>query len=618
MDTGSVIVSAARAEELYRARRRTLNVTADHTVLMAIPVLWAGSVMLATLQLHAAASGALCTLVLGVPSALALMIPGRAVTRFSLAACLALHYALILWMSAGRYDAQLYLFSALALLAFYRDWRLLALVCAIALGAQCLYADWRWAGSVPLNQYLGQDAWLLLEAAILNLICARGSWLYRRHAREAAQLELERSQAYREVLERTAQLESSGEQYRALLESTSAVPWELDDGTGACTYIGAQVEHQWGWPADRFRENGFLFSCVHPDDRPAFAQALEEAVASHDVTIDCRFLLVSDRYANVRSFVRHAPDSKDRRRVRGFSIDVTVQKKLELELHQSQRLESVGRLAAGIAHEINTPVQFISDNCYFLRDSLPEVRTVLERYREALRAVAAGSITAGEALKQALAAEQAVDVEFLCENMPAAVERSLEGLERVAKIVRSMKEFSHPNQDAPSSADLNAAILSTLTIARNEYKYVAEVETRLGEIPPVVCYVGEFNQALLNIIVNAAHAVGEAVAGTDSRGLITVTTGVDGDKVVISVEDSGSGIPQEVQDKIFDPFFTTKEVGKGSGQGLAIARSVIVERHAGSLTFETERGKGTTFVIRLPVGPPVEVDTVAQEEALVM
>jgi signal transduction histidine kinase len=256
-----------------------------------------------------------------------------------------------------------------------------------------------------------------------------------------------------------------------------------------------------------------------------------------------------------------------------------------------------------------------------LKDGLGEIRTVLERYREVLRAVAAGSMSAGEALERSRVEEQACDLDFLCENMPTATERSLEGLERVAKIVRSMKEFSHPNQDAPSSADLNAAILSTLTIAHNEYKYVAEVETRLGEIPAVICYAGELNQALLNIIVNAAHAVSETVAGTDRKGLITITTAVDGGEVVISIADSGAGIPQEIQDKIFDPFFTTKEVGRGSGQGLAIARSVIVERHGGSLTFETEQGKGTIFVIRLPAAPPVETDADAdagQEQGLVM
>ncbi len=620
-----------RTEELYRARRHTLNVTADRTALMVLPVLLGGIVLLAALQRHPAGGGGLCAVPLGrpmsvllgsvltgVPFVLGTFMPGKLVTRFGLATGLALCYALILWMSADQYGIQSYLFAALALLAFYRDWRLLVLTCAIALTAQYCYARSGCAGAAALQRDLEQDAWLLMEMGVLNLVCFRGTRLIRGYASEAVRLDRERSQAYQEVLERTAQLETSSEQYRALLESTSAVPWELDDGTGACTYIGAQVERQWGWPAERFREENFLFFRVHPDDRPAFAQALEDAVASHDVTIDCRFLLASNNYANVRSFVRHAADGKERRRVRGFSIDVTTQKKLELELHQAQRLESVGRLAAGIAHEINTPVQFISDNCFFLKDGLSQIRAVMESYREALRGLAAGSMSAGEALERPLAEEQACDVNFLFANMPTSVERSLEGLERVAKIVRSMKEFSHPNQDAPSSADLNSAILSTLTIAHNEYKYVAEVETLLGSIPAVVCCVGEFNQVFLNIIVNAAHAVGEVVAGTDRKGLITVTTALDGDEVVISVADTGPGIPREIQDKIFDPFFTTKEVGKGSGQGLAIARSVIVDRLGGSLDFISEQGKGTTFVIRLPVATPAAAEAAAPEEEIML
>jgi signal transduction histidine kinase len=152
-----------------------------------------------------------------------------------------------------------------------------------------------------------------------------------------------------------------------------------------------------------------------------------------------------------------------------------------------------------------------------------------------------------------------------------------------------------------SSSDINAAIRSTLMVARHEYKYVADVETRLGELPPVVCNVGEFNQTFLNILVNAAHAIESVVAGSERRGMITISTRQDGDSVLISIQDTGGGIPEAIQDSIFDPFFTTKEVGKGTGQGLAIARSVIVDKHHGSLTFESVPGVGTTFLIRLPL-----------------
>jgi two-component system NtrC family sensor kinase len=163
-----------------------------------------------------------------------------------------------------------------------------------------------------------------------------------------------------------------------------------------------------------------------------------------------------------------------------------------------------------------------------------------------------------------------------------------------------MKEFAHPGHREKSPADLNQALQATLIIARNEYKYVADVETELGELPPVLCYVGDLNQVFLNLLVNAAHAIGDVVSGTGARGAIRVRTAHDGDTVRIEIEDTGCGIPAAIRDRIFDPFFTTKEVGKGSGQGLAIARSIVVDKHNGSLTCESEEGKGTTFIIRLP------------------
>jgi signal transduction histidine kinase len=187
-------------------------------------------------------------------------------------------------------------------------------------------------------------------------------------------------------------------------------------------------------------------------------------------------------------------------------------------------------------------------------------------------------------------------------EIPKALEQSLDGVRRVATIVRSMKEFSHVDRNSQkASADLNKALESTLIVARNELKYVADVETNYGDIPAVFCHLGDLNQVFLNLLINAAHAIGDAVKGTTKKGRIGVTTRRDGDSIEVSVSDTGTGIPETVRDKIFDPFFTTKEVGKGTGQGLALARAVVVEKHGGTLTFETEMGKGTTFCIRLPL-----------------
>jgi signal transduction histidine kinase len=255
----------------------------------------------------------------------------------------------------------------------------------------------------------------------------------------------------------------------------------------------------------------------------------------------------------------------------------------------------VGQLAAGIAHEINTPIQFIGDSAHFVNDACTELIGLLALYR------AACSKTDGSLPQELQEAEEHADLAYLQEQVPRACARTLEGVDRVATIVRALKEFAHPNQKEQAPADLNRALLSTLTVARNEYKYVAEVETDLGEIPAVVCNVGDLNQVFLNLIVNAAHAIHDVVRGTEGRGLIRVTSRQEGEQVVVAISDSGSGIPEHIRERIFEPFFTTKEVGRGTGQGLAIARSIVVDRHGGSLTFDSEPGRGTTFYIRLPI-----------------
>ena len=283
-----------------------------------------------------------------------------------------------------------------------------------------------------------------------------------------------------------------------------------------------------------------------------------------------------------------------------IALDLRDRKRLESELNLALKLESVGRLAAGVAHEINTPIQFVSDSVHFVRDAVNDLTRLIEQY-QALHARALEGDPASELAAEISQTVEDVDLSYLVENLPAAIERSLEGLGRVTTIVRSMKDFAHPDQKEMTAVDLNRCVSSTLTIARNEFKYVADLETHLGELPLVVCHAGDVNQVILNLVVNAAHAIGDAVKGTERKGRITVTTRVEGTEVVVSIADTGGGIPAHIRDHIFDPFFTTKEVGRGTGQGLSIGRK-IVDRHKGQLTFQTEVGVGTTFFIRLPIG----------------
>jgi PAS domain S-box-containing protein len=282
--------------------------------------------------------------------------------------------------------------------------------------------------------------------------------------------------------------------------------------------------------------------------------------------------------------------------------DVTQQLELEAQLRQAQKLEAVGSLAAGIAHEINTPIQFVGDNIRFLADSFSGLMNVLEHHREC-REKMAPMLGEREELQQLRDLDKQVDVDYLKTEIPLAVEQSLEGVSRVSSIVRAMKDFSHIDEREMVLADINQMLDTTLTVARNELKYVADVAKDFAsDLPTVECFRNDLNQVFLNLFINAAHAIGDVVSAEgQGRGTITVATRRDGDEVVISISDTGGGIPEGIRDRIFDHFFTTKEVGKGTGQGLSIARSIVVEKHKGMITFDSEIGKGTTFYIRLPI-----------------
>jgi signal transduction histidine kinase len=262
----------------------------------------------------------------------------------------------------------------------------------------------------------------------------------------------------------------------------------------------------------------------------------------------------------------------------------------------------VGQLAAGITHEINTPIQFIGDSVTFLKRALGNVVSLLGHYKKFVD-VAAGDPNLALFAAEIREMEVDLDIAYDLEEMPNAVNRTLEGVGRVAEIVRAMKAFAHPDRKDKSPAILNDVLTNALTVARNEYKYVSEIETELGDLPAVTCHAGEIGQVFLVLIVNASHAIADTPAVKEGgKGQISVKTEMDGDAhVLVTIADTGGGIPVEIRERIFEPFFTTKEVGKGTGLGLPIARAIVTEKHGGSLTFSTEMGRGTTFYIRLPV-----------------
>ena len=282
--------------------------------------------------------------------------------------------------------------------------------------------------------------------------------------------------------------------------------------------------------------------------------------------------------------------------------DLSKELQLEAQLRQAAKLEAIGQLASGIAHEINTPTQYIGDNVQFLKDMFSDVMRVLAAYRALAEAVRTEH-GATEALASCDSLAKSLDLEFLIAETPGALDRTIEGNHRVAEVVRAMKEFAHPGSEETVPTDINRAIENTVSVARNEWKYVADLETDLDrDLPMVPCVAGPFNQVVLNLIVNAAHAIEEKLGeGSGKKGRITLRTRRANGDVEVRIEDTGAGIPESVRSRIFDPFFTTKGVGKGTGQGLAIAHAVVIEQLGGAIRVESRVGEGTTFILSLPL-----------------
>lgn len=382
------------------------------------------------------------------------------------------------------------------------------------------------------------------------------------------------------------------------------------------------TQHGYAHPRELIGKGVHTLLPRDPDARRALSDAVREKLnrgesARHEMEIErrdgSRFWMgftvsaVYDAAGEITHHVtlgaditrRREAERKERELREQLYTEMRERERMALELRLAQKLESVGRLAAGLAHEVNTPIQYIGDSIYFLRSALNDLWKVLEAYRLSVGALPMRPEVAA-AQQQLREVEAAADVEFLSAEMPKAFERTLEGVERVTGIVRAMKEFSHPDGAEQSPADLNRALETTLCVARNEYKYAAAAVTEFGELPPVICNVGELNQVFLNLIVNAAHAIQDSEKDA-AHGRITVSTRTDGDFVEVTIADNGCGIAAENLEKVFDPFFTTKEVGRGTGQGLAIARSIVVDKHVGAIDVVSELGVGAKVIVRLPV-----------------
>jgi len=371
--------------------------------------------------------------------------------------------------------------------------------------------------------------------------------------------------------------------------------WDYDILSDAVTLSeGAAVLS--GFTKEKLRSSATeLNQLIHAEDLPATKAAIDEAIRhGQSYQTEFRVMLPDGSLGWRRTQGRVEFAGGQARRIIGAIIDISKEKMMVEQLRENERqlahklkLESLGQLAAGIAHEINTPVQYIGDNARFLQDA----------FQHLLNAADAGGSTAPASDEL-----EAGDLEFHRQEIPKALDQLIEGVQQVSAIVRAMKEFSHPGPLERLPIDLNQGIESAILVSRNEWKYVADVSTDFDpELPPVPCLAGEFNQVILNLIVNAAHAISEVPQPPNKKGEIRIQTRRDGAYADIRVSDTGCGIPESIQSKVFDPFFTTKPVGKGTGQGLALAHAVIVQKHKGTIRVDSKPGSGTTMVIRLPL-----------------
>ncbi len=396
-------------------------------------------------------------------------------------------------------------------------------------------------------------------------------------------------------------LQKSEESLRCMFAAIPLAVWVYDSRTLEILEVNPAAVGRYGYSAEEFL--ALKMPAIYADEElTRLAQALESENPEVQTRSAWKHKTKDGRVLDVE-IGAHALEFRGRNAVVVAAQDVTERKQLEMELHHAQRLESVGQLAAGIAHEINTPIQYVGDNLRFMADSFQARTAVFGKYEQLRQAAECGEVTP-EMLAGLRQAIEDADIEYMNQEVPKAIAQSLDGVQRVATIVRAMKEFAHPGQKEKAAADINEALRSTLLVARNEYKYVAEVQTAYGSLPPVVCLIADMNQVFLNLVINAAHAIGDVMKQTKQKGTISIATWKDGDTAVIAIGDTGCGIPDKIRTRVFEPFFTTKPVGTGTGQGLAIARSIVVEKHGGTLRFEPNRPQGTVFYISIPLNPP--------------
>jgi len=533
--------------------------------------------------------------------------PGRPSNRFIIAIAQMQMSGLLIAVTGGRLPTHFHIFGSLAFLGFYRDWRVLVPAVLVVMGNQLADANHlvSWLVFYPPQQeeqnvyylFLEHTGWMLFASIFIGAACVQGRREMLAVAERQALLEETKDQIEQLVVERTQELRESEARKVAMLESALDGILSMD-ATGRLIDANLTSEEMFGAP------RGGLTGT-----------SITALLRSDNASLNAEEWLASLRASGVGvrvAAVGKGPEGEfpaeltispvELEGVVGFTLfvrDLTEQRRLESKVAHGQKMETIGRLSTGIAHEINTPNQYIADNIRFLDQAFGSMRELVSEYRHLAIEARTGEVKP-ETLENLSSVEASSDVEFLLEEIPSATKAALDGVERVGNIVRAMRDFAHPGSVRRESVDVNAVVNGAVTVTRNEWKHVAELSMKLTErLPRITGHSGDLGQAVLNLIVNAAHAV-SGRSETQPLGRIVVRTFSSKDHVVIEVEDDGCGIPADQISKIFDPFFTTKGVGLGTGQGLAFVHSAVVQRMNGEVDVRSEPGKGTCFVLRLP------------------
>jgi PAS domain S-box-containing protein len=360
-------------------------------------------------------------------------------------------------------------------------------------------------------------------------------------------------------------------------------------------------------------------SLLHPDEKESvmagLTDHLEGRTQEHRAQLRMRCKDGSWRWIlTIGRVVDRDADGKPRR-VSGVHLDETNRKQMEAQLAQAQRLEAIGQLTAGVAHEINSPMQFVVDNVEYLAEGIHQAAQVIKGLESQLAAPLADHAERRIAIDRLL---KETRFDQFQNQADAAIEDCREGCQRVVSIVRAMRQLSHPGSEKFEQADLQEIIRGATTVTRNTWRYVADLNVEAEkDLPMIDCRPSELSQVFVNLIVNASDAIAESLEVEPERAKqIHIRTEKVAEVLRVRLSDSGCGMSPEVSQRVFEPFFTTKAVGKGTGQGLAIAYSIIVQKHRGSLRVDSQLGIGTTFVIDLPIRQtaiaPIEALTTAQ------